>query len=306
MPNQRITYLAFGDESNWSNQRFRSVALVTGRIRDLDSMECKLQEAIPAHRECKWSNLGSGERANDAKRMIRIVGRYAAARRCRVDTLVWDIQDKRHDVRRRDDVENLGRMYYHLAKKVLRDRWDDDNAVWKLLPDEQGSVQWDTIERCLNAAYKEALQDRNSAESLFPLISGQMPYRQYLNIDEVKQVRSEEWRLTQLADLFAGVSVFSWFKHQNFSSWRQPTLPLLDLEIEGSDASKRDEIRFSVLEEICRVCQSWKFGLSPPDMTHGLQTKKEQATQPINFWKWESQHDLDKAPVKRNSSDKVK
>ena len=298
MSNQQVTHCGFSDESSWNDGRYRSIAMVTGTVYALKAMEDELKEVINESKEIKWKGLKDAEKIRAAVRMIRIAGDYAAAGKCRVDTLIWDAQDTRHDVVGRDDLQNLGRMYYHLSRDVLHKKWPSDGAVWMLLPDEHYAVDWDTFERCLDAASKRFnLQIKSSFLDVPGL------YRKDLNIEKVIPVKSNKYRLTQMADLFAGISVFSWNNCKDFRSWekeqksQQPMFA--DMRCGASNSSRG---RFPVLQELIKVCYQNKFGLS--NEPGGLQTPAYNAKNPINFWFYRPQSGHDKAPIKDKVRDK--
>lgn len=213
MSNQQITHCGFSDESSWNDGRYRSISMVTGTVDALKAMQSELDNVLGERniKEFKWKDLKGEKKIQAAIQMFQIAGRYAAADECRIDTLIWDSQDTRHDVVGRDDLQNLGRMYYHLSRNVFHKKWPS-NAVWMLLPDEHHEIHWGSLEQCLDAVSMKRTQLSFSVEC-------GLGYRNAFNIAEIKPVESQKYRLTQLADLFAGVSVFSWNNHVIFRSW---------------------------------------------------------------------------------------
>lgn len=289
----KYTHCGFSDESSWNQGRYRSVSLVTGSVDDLGAMERALDEALKEwgiQEELKWQGLKGSQKVQAAIQVLRIAADYAAMRKCRVDTLIWDAEDARHKVRGRDDLENLARMYYHILRNVTQKRWPN-GASWLLLPDEHHAIDWDILERCLDAVSKKF-----HPQFHFP-DAARFRYRKEFNIEKVKPVKSNEYRLTQLADLFAGVSVFSWRQHSEFRLWQDEQSGQQSLFGNARcTASNSSRSRFPVLLELIRVCHQKKFGLS--NEPGGLQTLAYNANNQITFWFYRPQGDYDKAPVK--------
>lgn len=288
----KYTHCGYSDESSWNQGRYRSVSLVTGSVDDLDAMERALDEALKEWGiwgELKWQGLKGSQKVQAAIQVLHIAADYAAMQKCRVDTLIWDAEDARHKVRGRDDLQNLERMYYHILRNVTQERWPN-SATWLLLPDEHNAINWDTLERCLDAASK-----RFHPQLRLP---GATRFRY-----RVKSAKSDKYRLTQLADLFAGVAAFSWHQHSEFHLWQDEQssqqslfkdMPLFeDMQCNASNSSRS---RFPVLLELIRVCRQNKFGLS--NQPGGLQTLTYKRNKQITFWFYRPQGDYDKAPVK--------
>lgn len=152
--------------------------------------------------EFKWADLAGAKERFAAQKMCSFAVDRAAAGDLRVDVLIWDIEDRRHRIRGRDDVANLQRMYYHLFRNVLRTRWPMD-AVWRLHPDEHTAMNWETVHDCLEAV---ALR----ADPRPQLTTGgafRTRLRREFRIEEIQPARSGTAPLLQLADLFSGLGV---------------------------------------------------------------------------------------------------
>jgi len=290
-----ITHVGFSDESNWNTGRFRSLGLVTVPSNCLDNIETELQQLFneSSVKEFKWKRLSGAKERFAAQKMCRYVVENACSERMRVDVLVWDIQDNRHRIARRDDIANLERMYYHLFRNVLRARWPDD-ASWKLYPDEHTALNWATVEDCIvnKSITIEAEQ------SLFTGGQFRNRLRREFGLKEIQPVPSEEYPLIQLADLFAGLAVFSRDKFDEYETWVRSTSPqafLFDEADASIDSSRTSKERFPVLKELDNLCRQRKLGVSLKKR-RGLWTPNPQY--PLNFWIYKSQHEADKAPTK--------
>ncbi len=141
----KITHVGFADESNWNVGRFRSLGLVTLSVEHVDSFENDLRSLLEESdiREFKWKRLGGARERFAAEKLCKFAIEKTIEGILRIDVLIWDIEDKRHKIPKRDDIENLKRMYYHLFHNVLRVRWPDD-ATWRLYPEEHTALEWET------------------------------------------------------------------------------------------------------------------------------------------------------------------
>jgi len=292
-----VTHVGFADESYWNTGRFRSLGMVTLSVACLKTLEGEAEDLLKKSdvREFKWKKLDGAKERFAAEKLCRFAVDKASAGQLRVDVLIWDIQDSRHNVPGRDDIANLERMYYHLFRNVLRARWPD-NAVWRLHPDEHTALNWETVQDCLENRSVRVEKDR----SLFTGGRFRIRLRREFGIEEIQPVSSEEHPLLQLADLFAGLAVFSRDKFDDYKKSLQATSPqtvLFDEADASSNSSRSSRERFHVLKELDHMCKENKLGVSLKSK-RGLWTPDPK--NPINFWIYEPQHPEDKAPQKGN------
>lgn len=184
-------------------------------------------------------------------------------------------------------------MYYHLFRNVLRLRWPKE-AVWRLHPDEHTAMDWESVQDFLGRASTTVQYER----SLFTGGSFRFRLRQEFGIEEVRAVHSGNHALLQLADLFAGLAVFSRERFDEYKEWSETQSAQAKLfddvgNDEMSKPSGRSSERFRVLREVYVVSKQRKLGVSLVTK-RGLWTPKPE--NPLNFWLYEPQHPLDKAP----------
>jgi hypothetical protein len=292
-----ITHVGFADESYWNTGRFRSIGLITTSVSSTETLDGKLRSLLDESnvREFKWKKLQGAKERFAAEKLCRFAVDKAAAGRLRVDVLVWDIGDSRHKIAKRDDLANLERMYYHLFRNVLRARWPDD-AVWRLHPDEHTALNWRTVQDCLENVSTTDEVDR----SLFTGGQFRIRLRREFGLEEIQPVSSGEHPLLQLADLFAGMAVFSHEKFCEYQGWREATSQqkrLFDEAAASKDPSRSSKERFVVLNIFDSLCKQKKLGVSLKTKL-GLWTPRPQ--NPINFWIYEAQRPEDKAPQRGN------
>ena len=212
-----FTHIAYADESYWNDGRYRSIALVTATRPTAEAVSVKVAQTLERFSlsEFAWNKLRTHDKLLPANAMIEITlnaaYNVAYTERLRVDVLTWDTQDSRHrNVLRRDDVANMERMYYHLIITVIEKRWP--KGLWLIKPDEQLNVDWKTLERSLAFPSRKAKTSKQLVldEQFAPALFGPPTIAQSTSNDP----------LIQVADLFAGLSSFSWDDHQAYQAWK--------------------------------------------------------------------------------------
>lgn len=294
MSERTVTHVGFADESHWNTGRFRSLGLVTTSVAELDSLNPNLRKLLAESgvREFKWKALNGAKERFAAQKLCDFAVQKACEGVLRVDVLVWDIEDSRHKVPLRDDIANLQRMYYHLFRNVLRLRWPKD-AVWRLHPDEHTAMEWETIQDCLESVGARVEPER----SLFTQGLFRLRLEREFSIEEIRPVVSSEHPLLQLADLFAGMAVFSREKYPEYQEWLQKNSPQLSMFDSDNlrDPSSRDRERYQVIKKFNEECKKHRLGVSLKGR-RGFFTFNPK--NPINFWFYEPQSTEDKAPVR--------
>ncbi len=293
--NNAITHVGFADESHWNIGRFRSLGLVTISVDSLKSINDRLWSLLNESgiSEFKWKKLNGAKERFAAQKLCKFAVEACCGRELRVDVLVWDIQDHRHRIAKRDDIANLERMYYHLFRNVLRARWPD-SAFWKLYPDEHTALNWATVQDCLDNKSITVAVER----SLFTGGQFQTRLRREFGIEKIQPVLSEKHPLLQLADLFAGLAVFSRDKFDEYETWmrvKSPQASLFDEPDDSSDSTRSTKERFPVLKEFDKLCKQRRMGVSLKSK-RGLWTPRPE--NPLNFWPYNPQHLAEKAPTK--------
>jgi hypothetical protein len=295
-----VTHVGFADESNWNTGRFRSLGMVTLSLSHLESIEGEVRRLLNESgvQEFKWRNLRGARERFAAEKLCAFAVDKASAGQLRVDVLVWDIEDSRHKIPKRDDTANLRRMYYHLFRSVLRKRWPD-NAIWRLHPDEHTAMDWETLQDFLERKSVSIETNRSLfADNRFPF-----RLRRKFGIEEIRPVSSGGHPLLQIADLFAGLAVFSRDKYHEYNEWLQNNSgqrSLFDEANASSNPSRSSQERFTVLKQFDEACKRRSLGVSLKS-SHGLRTPDPQ--NPSNFWMYEVQHPEDKAPQKSGKSE---
>lgn len=287
-----MQFAAFADESRYSEGRFRCIAAVSLPADAVVPLSRRLEDVVRNAEltELKWSELGRrGKRTKKlacASEFIDILVEQASAADLRADVLVWDTEDGRHAVANRDDIKNYERMYFHLHRSLMRRR--DAGARWHLRPDEQVAIDWGRIEACLqsNGAWRR--------DASHPLLSQEFTDLKP-RVATMRQVSSEKTPLCQLADLLAGMAPWTRDRRhviEELLAQEAGQEPLFGEA--GSDApSRRDRDRFPLVRKLQQLSAKHRLGISLQSCGY-LRTR--DPSRPINFWHYEPQHPLDKAP----------
>lgn len=288
----------YADETHHNVGRFRGVGMVSLRESDVDAYKRRLEALLSESnvREFKWSDLRSARERFAALKLIEVVFEAAALAHLRIDILIWDTHDRRHDVVNRDDTANLQRMYYHLFRNVLGLRWPN-KAVWKIYPDENSALNWSELGNYLELRSVENFIDH---EPMVPQ-SFRLELRQLFEIEDIAECQSHSEPFVQVADLFVGMGVYSYEKYKEFCVWKRERAAQADLfnpECEILRLGRLEEERFQILDAFNEGCKRRTLGVSLATRK-GLHTFKPE--NPINFWMYTPQREDDLAPLRRKS-----
>ena len=286
-----VTHRGFGDESSWNQNRYRSIGLVTAPTGIADTAGQTVASALEESgvREFAWKDLTTAKRRFAAEKIVDRLVELASPGQLRVDVLIWDTHDARHQIMGRDDTANLARMYYHLMASVIRDRWPQD-ALWIQYVDERTDIDWTELEQCLAGRTRK---EREVAQAKF--IASTTTYKLPPTVEEAS---SDEHVLIQVADLFAGMAAFSWNEAQSHGEWVTNKSGQLRLMPQCTDVSvsKSASQKHEVLERLASRLSYVSLRAADGE---GLRTYGP--SHPINFWKYIPQGDFDKAPLRNES-----
>ena len=286
------THIAYSDESYQTASRYRSIAVVTLRATDERAITQSFSEILQGSgiSEFKWEKLRQARERFAALKMLDKTIELAIQKKLRVDVLIWDTHDSRHQIPGRDDVANLQRMYYHLFKNVLQRRWPSE-STWRLHPDENTALDWETVQDFLDAAGFGFRIDGNLFEGGFRL-----RLKRDFGVLQIAQACSEKTPLCQVADLFAGLGAFSHSAYDKYETWLHLQSGQMSL-FGGRECtvSNRERERFRVMQHLDKECKKHKLRVGLKS-SRGFKTYDPQY--PINFWLYEPQHPEDKAPIR--------
>jgi hypothetical protein len=242
-------HLAYADETQYNVGRVRGLGMVSVRVADALTLRAEVRRILDASnvRECKWERVRSARTSFAAAKLLEWAVERSIAGAVRVDALTWDVEDREAAGRELPHIQRLHHMYGLLLGRILPQRWPPD-ARFRVLPDKQQALRWERIIRVLP------------------------------HIGDVVPSRSGAEPLIQVADLFAGLAVYSRGAYDTYERWScapDDARPVL---------SASDRYRCRLLDDFFTLC---KFcGLHVSLRTNrGLRTY--DASRPLCFW-WET------------------
>ena len=143
-------FAAYSDESGCFNKRYQAIGVVSGNKNILSALSSKLRDVLIVKKvkEVKFSKIKTNRRMIEAAQaFIEECIKFAKQNNIRIDVLVWDMQDYRHSVQRRDNVANLEFMYYKVLRHIS-EKWRQID--WEFYPDEKSEINWQIIINFLN------------------------------------------------------------------------------------------------------------------------------------------------------------
>ena len=302
------THIAFSDESNHTTGRFRGIGMVSMPAEEHYPLLYKVDRILreSSVTEFKWSKMKGVKYRFLAMNFIDLLIAEACQKKLRIDVIIWDTEDRRHKIFGRDDKANLQKMYLYLFRTSLKKRWPS-SATWKLFPDENSAIDWRKLQYRLDKFAK--YRDPEYLEAAFGRllrISGVETLNETWNsilgdfsVLEISEVNSANAPLAQVADLFAGVGVFSHLYYKTYSDWKVKKSQQMSLRIcepLKEDFSSKENEHCYVLDYLNNKCKHYRLQVALRT-TRGLFT--HNPSKPINFWLYRPQSDYDKAPIRR-------
>lgn len=269
--NRVPTHVGFSDESHTDQGCWTSIGMVTMENSSLAQMEKTLREqlqSIETKSEIKWTKTKKGWGSDAAKIICDFVVEKAVKRELRIDTI---IVDKKY-MANTDRKESISKIYYSLFKNVLEYRWGKEQ-VWNLYPDENNSIWWKEIENFLERGSERWLKTFDGIE-----------LRKMFDVHHIRPMDSQSSIFLQVADIFAGMAVFSRSHYDKYEAWHGPNQTLDNTKHHNSGEASR----FKLLRHFKSICKRRRLGVSLKT-TRGLRTF--DPCNRINFWMYEPKTD---------------
>jgi hypothetical protein len=286
------THYAFSDESKHNTGRFRSIGMISFPSNQMGNIENEFLKIcseynITNFKHFKWKQLKNDRKRNATKSILKFIIDKAFLRKLRIDILIWDIEDSRHKIVGRDDSENLARMYYHLYKDVFLKRWQK-NSFWKIYPDSNTAIDWEI--------HREIIMNKSlKARKMEPINGLSEIILENTVTLKIEPSNPQEHPLIQVADLFAGMGAYSWEEYNKFEEWSLQKVGQSRLINNNISLSNADNHKCTIMNSCKSQCKKYRLRTSL-NSTRGFKTHVQ--SDPINFWLWNPQSDLDKAPLK--------
>jgi hypothetical protein len=228
----------YTDEAQFNFGRYRGLAMISLPKLYAPALGRSLQRLLLDSdlAECKWEKMRSARMYFAGRKLLGWTILQAERSRLRVDTLTWDTLAATRSGQGVPHVANLRRMYRALLEEVLPRCWGK-SAIWQLYPDEQSAMSWDQLVDGL------------------PMVKG------------IVACRSHEHQLIQLADLFAGLAVYSRSSYDLYERWLCEPLHLRsrndpDPPTHDAEYSASDRVRCLLLNEFYTDCTLRHLGVS--------------------------------------------
>jgi hypothetical protein len=288
-----VTHYAFSDESKHNKGRFRSIGMISFSSGQLEAIENYFLKTcseynITNFKNFKWKQLKNDRKRNATESILKFIIDKAFLRKLRIDILIWDIEDSRHKIVGRDDSENLARMYYHLYKDAFLKRWPK-NSFWKIYPDSNTAIDWEI--------HREIIMNKSLKAKKMEPINGRSEIILENTVTlKIKPSNPQDHPLIQVADLFAGMGAYSWEEYNKFEEWSLQKVGQSRLINNNITLSNADNHKCTIMNSCKSQYKKYKLRTSL-NSTKGFKTHVQ--SDPINFWLWNPQSDLDKAPLKK-------
>jgi len=287
-----MNYIAYCDEAYTTAERYRSIAIFSFKEDSLDEINNTFIEILKGSnvQEFKWQKLRSAKYYFCAEKIIDYILTNIQKHNIRVDVLMWDTYDSRHNIYSRDDTANFGRMFFHLLKASLNRR--EASSIWKIYPDERVDVDWQTINDCAKSVGRW--------EKVFelPLFNFSKSVVSF-TIKEFEPKTSHHNPCIQIPDLFAGLSIYSINYFDKYCKWEKSISGQQELFCTKSEVilSNSERQRFRTLKYFIERPERKRLGISF-NSNRRLHTYNPKNA--INFWFYLPQHENDKAPKRSN------
>lgn len=183
MPVPKPRYALFCDEAGGPADLSRSLAVVSGPLDRLLSLEQDLRQALQlsGQAEMKWSNLRKRPASLRAAGLALELATAAAHKGgVRFQLWYWETRSQPKAWNRLGEPDRMQEVYAKLLPRAVRS-WR--RGRWLLLPDQRTGVYWKVLQRTMGKDWRKA-----GAQ-----ISGLYP------------VDSRKWALVQCCDLLAGL-----------------------------------------------------------------------------------------------------
>jgi len=282
-----MTYCIFSDESNINSQRYQSICAFSFHTKNYKRICEQLRTILKGNgiAEFKWQKTKSIDYFNCAKDIFYFLFEIQKVYKdIRIDVIVWDTHDSRHDIMGRDDSTNFEIMYYHLLKIIMEKK--GYGSEWFVFPDEKSNTNWGKIRDCLQLIGRRTKVNK----ALFDMIE-----KKHFVIKMFEQKDSKESIPIQVSDLFAGIAAYCKTNFDQFYQWVERGQATL-FEKEETKFSNSQERRFVLIDMLNKLCKDHKLQVS-------LKSNKcfhtYNPNRWLNFWNYEPQGEFDKAPTRK-------
>jgi len=290
-----ITHLAFADEHNHDagSGNFGSIALITMEKSSYKTVHDRILQVIlqaGVRSEFKWKKTKRFTQKKAAINLINLSVELALGKLIRIDVILWDYRDNRHNIIDRDNAKNFQIMYYRLLNNTLHKFWPNE-SIWALYPDETTCVDWEKVQSLTNIKGVHRTE-----ETLFDLAKALKSYHTM----RLKEVPAKKSPVSQLADLFAGLIPYSRYCYDKYESIKiEKEGGVLFADPTNEEIRQLHYNRYEIIRQLLKHKENQKLGISF-NSSRGFRSYNPSKDFPFNFWWYEPQHENDKAPQKKS------
>jgi hypothetical protein len=249
-------WVIYSDESSYNYGAVRGVGAVSLRVDDSARLGEELASLLLASsvRDLKWEKVRTARAAFAAEKALTWALDHALDGELWIETVTWEVTSAAASRARRPTLTRLRNAYTALLGSVMtrHAQRGEQSQGWRIVPDEQSAIPWTRIQETL------------------PEPATIMP------------ARSETQPFIQLADVFAGLAVFSRANYGTYERWlcvrgrgQDAHITTASEGVYGSQAH-----RFVLLDEFYTACVRRLPGISL-QTRRGLYTWRADA--PIQF-----------------------
>jgi hypothetical protein len=231
-------WVIYSDESSYNYGAVRGVGAVSLRVDDTARVGEELASLLRASsvRELKWEKVRTARGTFAAQKALTWALDQALDGKLWIETLTWEVTSAAASRARRPTLTRLRTAYTTLLCNVMarHPEQGEQSQHWRIIPDEQSAIPWSHLQEALPQTVT------------------------------ITPTRSDPQPLIQLADVFAGLAVFSRAAYDVYERWlcvrgrgADPHVTTASGGMYGSQA-----YRFVLLDEFYTACVRRLPGIS--------------------------------------------
>jgi len=279
-------YFAFTDESNHSDGDYRSIALIEIHEDYIWNVQRELTDILEEYNtkitSFKWKNIKNNNKTNALKKLLEFLFPLMEEGIVKIEVLIWNIYDKRHNIVGRDDSKNLSFMYNKIIKDFAKRHLKDNDKLY-IFSDQNSAIDWKQLEEIL---INQGIYIEKHLKE-FDIILG-------LKKVSIEESSTEKDPIIQIADIFAGMGRSSYEDYNIYEQWLNPQQQTLFGA--PTKPSNRQKYRFQIYKLVDDWAKGNKLRISLKS-SRGFYSHNPNV--PLNFWMYESKHEKDEAPKRK-------
>ncbi len=281
--------LIFSDESGCGEDRYEAIGTLSGLSGAIGNLRTELQEILNTNRlsDCEYKDIRGGHKLKVATAYLDILNKYVLSSQIKVMVLVWDKQDSRHKVSRRDDIANTSIMYYRALKSTKR-QWKDITIDSEFYPDELTKLDFNQI-----MGFIERTKIRDQAQ--FNTLFGKEFISTFPVITSHQECQSKNEPIIQLIDIITGLVRISYEDDVKYNNWLLNESGQIDLfsNQEQEFTTPGKTAKYQLLSRFDGLLKGNSLQVARRS-TNGFHSHRPSCG--YFFWKYNPQHINDRAP----------